>query len=385
MADMCDTCGDGVVELLRKILSSDRDIFIRLGQLVASGGGGAAGAVNLTAINGVAPSVGCGVSDTGTLRVAQATDCVVTTSNNNGAGAAAVNIQDGGNSITVDGTFFQATQPVSGTVTANQGTAAATAGAWPTLTTDGVDIALVTAAGEQNVLSTAQPGVDIGDVTVNNGAGAAAVNIQDGGNSITVDSTSLSSIDTKINSLSVQPTTGSAGIVVRNIPLERRTYSAAVTPFTPAASPDDIFTITGSASTTVRVTRIVFSAVATAPTNRRVRLVKRSTADTGGTSAVVTAVPHDSASAAATATVLSYTANPTSGTFVGNLRARIVGIPMINPPSEATMSVVPEYTLGNLTDEPIVLRGTGEVLAINLQGLTLTGGAVNCYVEWTEE
>lgn len=32
-----------------------------------------------------------------------------------------------------------------------------------------------------------QPGVDIGDVTVNNAAGASAVNIQDGGNSITVD------------------------------------------------------------------------------------------------------------------------------------------------------------------------------------------------------
>ena len=36
-----------------------------------------------------------------------------------------------------------------------------------------------------------QPGVDIGDVTVNNAAGAAAVNIQDGGNSITVDAASL--------------------------------------------------------------------------------------------------------------------------------------------------------------------------------------------------
>jgi len=36
-----------------------------------------------------------------------------------------------------------------------------------------------------------QPGVDIGDVTVNNAAGAAGVNIQDGGNSITVDSTQL--------------------------------------------------------------------------------------------------------------------------------------------------------------------------------------------------
>lgn len=32
-----------------------------------------------------------------------------------------------------------------------------------------------------------QPGVDIGDVTINNSTGAAAVNIQDGGNSITVD------------------------------------------------------------------------------------------------------------------------------------------------------------------------------------------------------
>lgn len=45
---------------------------------------------------------------------------------NNASGASAVNIQDGGNSITVDGTVsvgnFPATQPVSGTVTANQGT-----------------------------------------------------------------------------------------------------------------------------------------------------------------------------------------------------------------------------------------------------------------------
>lgn len=54
---------------------------------------------------------------------------------------------------------------------------------------DGTDLANVTAAGELNVLATAQPGVDIGDVTVNNAAGAAAVNIQDGGNSITVDGT----------------------------------------------------------------------------------------------------------------------------------------------------------------------------------------------------
>lgn len=34
-----------------------------------------------------------------------------------------------------------------------------------------------------------QPGVDIGDVTINNASGGSAVNIQDGGNSITVDGT----------------------------------------------------------------------------------------------------------------------------------------------------------------------------------------------------
>lgn len=72
----------------------------------------------------------------------------------------------GSTGIGVTGTFFQATQPVS----------AAT-------------LPLPTGAAT-SALQT-QPGVDIGDVTVNNAAGAAAVNIQDGGNAITVDSVDL--------------------------------------------------------------------------------------------------------------------------------------------------------------------------------------------------
>lgn len=69
---------------------------------------------------------------------------------------------------------------------------------------DGTDLANVTAAGELNVLATAQPGVDIGDVTVNNGAGAAAVNIQDGGNSITVDgAVTVSATDLDIRNLNL--------------------------------------------------------------------------------------------------------------------------------------------------------------------------------------
>ena len=66
---------------------------------------------------------------------------------------------------------------VSGTVTANAGTG--------TLAVSAAALPLPSGAAT-SALQT-QPGVDIGDVTVNNAAGASAVNIQDGGNSITMD------------------------------------------------------------------------------------------------------------------------------------------------------------------------------------------------------
>ena len=137
---------------------------------------------------------------------------------NNASGASAVNIQDGGNSITVDGT-----------VTSNIGTtnglaldATLTGGTQTSRITDGTNTATVKAASTAAVAAdkalvvaispnntvgvsgtvTANAGtgpwpvtdnggsltVD-GAVSVNNAAGASAVNIQDGGNSITVDGT----------------------------------------------------------------------------------------------------------------------------------------------------------------------------------------------------
>lgn len=119
-------------------------------------------------------------------------------------------IQVGGNAVTT-------TVPISGTVTANAGTnlntsalalnATLTDKSQFTKITDGTDVALVTAAGEQNVIATAQPGVDIGDVTINNAAGAAAVNIQDGGNTITVDGTVSITANSSVNLAQVGGTT----------------------------------------------------------------------------------------------------------------------------------------------------------------------------------
>jgi hypothetical protein len=87
---------------------------------------------------------------------------------NNGAGAAAVNIQDGGNSITVDGTVAFSNTTIAVTNAGTFAVQAAQSGTW---------------------ILGANSGVDIGDVTINNAGGASAVNIQDGGNSITVDGT----------------------------------------------------------------------------------------------------------------------------------------------------------------------------------------------------
>lgn len=159
------------------------------------------------------------------------------------------------------------------------------------------------------------------------------------------------------------------------------TYSAATISFNLATLATDFFTITGSATKTVRVTEISV-AFTGGGVVVAVQLVKRSTANSGGTSTLLTNVPHDSNNAAATATVRSYTANPTLGTLVGVMRADKTDSPL------TTSTTNPEgvfYKFFGGPQQPIVLRGTSQVLAFNLNGVTLSGGTAVCYVEWTEE
>lgn len=100
----------------------------------------------------------------------------------NGAGVAAVNIQDGGNSITVDGSVT-----VSATDLDVRDLVFAT---------DKVDVSGSTVALDAPTLAALE------SITVQNGAGGSAVNIQDGGNSITVDgSVTVSATDLDIRDL----------------------------------------------------------------------------------------------------------------------------------------------------------------------------------------
>lgn len=157
-------------------------------------------------------------------------------------------------------------------------------------------------------------------------------------------------------------------------------YRGAIS-FTPTATAaTDIFVIGGSATKTVRVTHLALSCTATAATAVDVIFLVRSTADTAGTSTPVGKVQLDSADANATNTVLAYTANPTVGNLVGNVS--------IDKTAFSTTTGAPQFffsDFGIRRTRSIVLRGTAQQLAINLNGQSIAGIACDAETEWTEE
>lgn len=223
------TVNNGIGANAVNIQDGGNSITVDNAVLSVVGGGTEALAQRVTIANDstgvltVSPSGGTMTVDNGTLSVVgggtEATALRVTIANDS---TGVLSIDDNGGSITIDGTV--AVSSITNSVT--PGTAAAHLGkaedaphatgdtgvmllgvrndslATSFSGTDGdyTPIAL-TAKGEVfitansaipvsgTVTAAAQPGVDIGDVTINNAAGASAVNIQDGGNSITIDGT----------------------------------------------------------------------------------------------------------------------------------------------------------------------------------------------------
>lgn len=165
---------------------------------------------------------------------------------------------------------------------------------------------------------------------------------------------------------------------VRDYEKQARTYSASAN-IAAAASATDIAILPGSATTTVFVTKVIISGIQTTGGLADVLLIKRSTANTGGTSAAMTPIPHDANDAAAVAAPLSYTANPTPGTAVGTFRRGYT-------PVGAATAVVNPLIVFDFGDKgrPITLRGIAQGLAVNLNGVTLTGGTFDVVFEWFE-
>lgn len=163
----------------------------------------------------------------------------------------------------------------------------------------------------------------------------------------------------------------------------RATYSASIVGLVAANTATDVFTIYGSATKTVRITKLVLSGQQTTGGIVTVQVIKRSAANTAGTSSSPAGTPHDSADAAATATVRAYTVNPTGlGAAVGSpLRAEKIFVPATT--SLFAQNLVIDFAARNV--KPWTLRGTSEGVCLNLNGTTWTGNTLNCYVEWVEE
>lgn len=160
------------------------------------------------------------------------------------------------------------------------------------------------------------------------------------------------------------------------------TYSASAVSLTPPATPTDMVVISGSATKTIRVTKLELSATQTVNGTNTFFIVLRSTADSAGTSSTITNVSHDSTNATAISIVKSYTANPTLGTAVGTLRA----IKMFTPvPGTLATPYIFDFTNDGI-DQGIVLRGTAQQLALNFNGAALPSGlSITCNIDWSEE
>lgn len=170
---------------------------------------------------------------------------------------------------------------------------------------------------------------------------------------------------------------------VTQLPSQRPTYSAATTGLATAASATDFLTLTGATGITTRITYVQCSGIASTVGTADIVALKRSTANSAGTSTAPTIVPHDANSAAASSTILAYTANPTTGTLVGNVRTGKLGLPLANT-GAINGSLIWDFATRPGTQE-IVLRAATQVFALNGAGATLAAGAaLDCNVEWTE-
>lgn len=147
------------------------------------------------------------------------------------------------------------------------------------------------------------------------------------------------------------------------------------------------FIIQGSATTTVRVQRIVVTGLTlTAVAYLNISLGKYSTNFTGGTSTLLTQTPTDSNSAAATLNAVRvFTAAPTAGTKVGDMATRR---PFGQSTTAAAAGIpeVVEFDFRNLGEQSsIVLRGTTQELGLYWETAPASSVSMHLEVEWTEE
>lgn len=193
---------------------------------------------------------------------------------------------------------------------------------------------------------------------------------------------------------SMETWTDAAGINVEAVSLDTSLphYRASAN-FTPTATAAlTVAALKGSASKTVRVTRISVGGVSTALSASVFKLIRVSALGAGGTVVTPTVAKLDTASGAATAVAEVYTttAKAADTTAEGALAHFNVFTSTVTTPTVAYIeqqTIFPEKGASSLGGQAIVLRGTSEILALtNVTPANLGAGTVlNLTIEWRED
>lgn len=258
-------------------------------------------------------------------------------------------VQPSGTSLHVDVDNFPATQPVSGTVTVNQGTSpwAVSAASLPLPT------GASTSANQTN--------------------GNQQTQIVQGGNTAVVDATGDLQVDVN-NFPATQQVVQAFG--------SEMTYSFAGA-VTLGLLATDVFTINGSNSKTIRILEIELFLERTTVGPAQISLIRRSANNTGGTSATFGAIAQDPNDPTSSGNVTLYTANPTVlGASPGN-----VGVVYLNGSAAGTAGQN-GWKIEFLYDgfgKGVMLRNANQHIACNFGGVTVAGGVLLMNITWIEE
>lgn len=157
-------------------------------------------------------------------------------------------------------------------------------------------------------------------------------------------------------------------------------FHAASAAFTPGSTPQDVCTLSGSATKAVTVASMELGSTQTTTGTNGWQIVKRSALDTLGTSSTLTLVPLDLTMPAATVTARTYTVNPTLGALVGNVWSGF-----IVSPAPASAASSPVTAIVAFAPHQLVL-GPSEQVAWNFGGAALPAGlSVRCVLRWAEQ
>lgn len=229
--------------------------------------------------------------------------------------------------------------------------------------------------------NTLTAGLNINNFPATQAISATSLPLPTGGSTSSLQTTANTNLST-INTTLGAPLQQSGGSVAKAFSTTP-TYSAAIYNIDPPnpAYVAFFFVLTGSATKTIRLTRIGLSGTQTTAGDKVVGAYFGSNM-AGGTPATIVPASHDSTNPAATASVTAYGSGTTpapSTTF--GLRYWNLFIPTAAGNFQPTNIF---ETFDDGAGQGIVLRGTSQYFGLATVAPAVAGGAINAYIEWTE-